>query len=351
MFFMWSVWEKNKEKIRFAGAAIGLFLVFRFVVPLIYPFIIGALLAVALRPLILYVHRKIHIGKGICALLFLMLLFLLGVFILGFCGYSLIEKGYLLLEEYETYATVMEEKAGVCCDWIETQLHLRSGYLMEEMRGAVTKMSGNWQTELVPGIFERSLGGMKLLFSAGAFFVFVTLSVVLLTKEWDGIKQGPWSGYQKYADRVLEFLKIFLGAQMKIISVIALICLVGFWLAGIKRSLGLALLTACLDLLPFIGTGIVIVPMLLWKMLNAEYYQACLLLATYICCIIAREYLEPRFISAKTGISPLATLVSIYVGVRIIGFSGIFLGPLYVLLLYFFYEEFRADQTIGLERE
>ena len=147
----------------------------------------------------------------------------------------------------------------------------------------------------------------------------------------------------------VDFLKIFLGAQIRIIGVIALICLIGYWIAGVKGGFGLALLTATLDFLPFIGTGIVLVPLAVWRLVNAQYYQAFLLLATYICCMIAREYLEPKYISAKTGISPVLTLLGIYVGIRLLGIGGIFLGPLYILIVKILYEELLTESCLRQE--
>ncbi len=348
---MWNVLSQNKEKWIFAGAAAALFLVFRYVFPLIWPFLIGALLAAILYPVIRFLNKKLRIGKGICAVLLLTFLVALIVFVVGLCGYGIIEKGYEFFCDYERYMAVVEERAGDCCDWIEGQLHLQSGVIMKGMKGAVMRMSHNWQDTLAGDIFAGSMSGVKKLASVGLFFVFMFLSTVLIVKEWDEKRGGVFTQCRTYADKVLDFLKIFLGAQIRIIGVIALICLIGFWIAGVKGAFGLAILTACMDVLPFIGTGIILVPLILWRVVNAQYYQAFLLLATYICCMIAREYLEPKFISAKTGISPVLTLVGIYVGVKILGIGGIFLGPLYIVALQILYDDIVVNKSWCAERE
>ena len=350
---MWNVLRENREKAIFAGVAAALFLFFRFVVPLIYPFLLGAVIAAILHPAISFLHRKFHVGKGLSALILLTLLVLFIVLVLSLCGYGIIEKGYEIISDYEKYVQVAEERAGMCCDWIETRLHLQRGYLMKEMKGAVTRMTHEWQGTMIPDVFEGSVSGLKKMVSVGMFFVFMFLSAVLIVKEWDGYRTGIFRNYMIYLQKVLDFLKIFIGAQIRIIGVIGLICIAGFFLAGVSGALGLAILTACLDLLPFIGTGIIIVPLLLWKVVNAQYYQAFLLLATYICCMIAREYLEPKFISAKTGISPVFTLLGIYVGIHLIGFPGIVLGPLYVVMLHIFYKELmeKEEPAADAERE
>ena len=44
---MWNVCGEDRKKWMFAGVAVVLFLVFRFILPLIYPFLFGAVLATA----------------------------------------------------------------------------------------------------------------------------------------------------------------------------------------------------------------------------------------------------------------------------------------------------------------
>lgn len=348
---MRNVFTENRDKWIFAGAAIALFLVFRYVFPLIWPFLLGALLAAALYPCIRFLHKRLHIGKGICAVVLLAVLVLVILGLLGLCGYGMVEKGYELVSDYATYMAVVEERADVCCDWIETQLHLQSGSIMRQIKSSAAQMAHSWQDTTLGDMFAGSVSGMKKVASVGLFFVFLFLSTILIVKEWDENRDGIFMQCKRYADKVIDFLKIFLGAQLRIIGVIALICLTGLWLAKIDGAAGLAVLTACMDVVPFIGTGIILVPLILWKVVNAQYYQAFLLLATYICCMIAREYLEPKFISAKTGISPVLTLLGIYVGVRLMGFAGIFLGPLYILMLQILYEELVVNKSWCEERD
>jgi sporulation integral membrane protein YtvI len=341
---MWETILQHKEKWIFAGVGVALFLVFRYVFPLIWPFLIGAVLAAVLYPAIRFLHRKFHIGKGIGAVILLTVLVVVVLAVVGICGYGLVEKGYEIACDYEKYAGVAEEKVRACCDWIEGRLRLQRGSLIKGAERTVGRMAGNWQNTAAGEIFTGSVSGVKKVVSCGLFFVFLFLSTVLIVKEWDETGGAVFERCKKYAEKIVDFLKIFLGAQIRIIGVIALICLLGFWIAGVEGAFGLALLTACMDVLPFVGTGIILVPMMLWKVVNAQYYQAFLLLATYICCMIAREYLEPKFISAKIGISPVLTLLGIYVGIQIMGFPGIFLGPLYIVMLQILYDEIVAKE-------
>ena len=151
-----------------------------------------------------------------------------------------------------------------------------------------------------------------------------------------------WKIIRKYAFiiKVYEILWkvghlvfIFLRAQLVIMVVTALIAGGGFLMLGIKNVVTMAILTSFLDLLPFIGTGIIMVPLALWHLLQGKLIQAGGFILLYAICAFAREYLEPKLIGKKLGIYPIGILFSIYVGIKLFGFIGIILGPVMMLLV------------------
>lgn len=332
------IWEKHREKCIFILAAVLLFLSFRYVLPLIMPIAIGAVLATLLRPAVSFLHEKFHLGRGMASLLLLAVLVIAILLLIGFLGYGFVGRLYELWLNFEKYSKTISEKAAVCCDYLEGQFHLQEGYLMTELGNTVKIWQLNAKKSVTPDVFNSTLACFKLGFSIGAFFIVLVLSVVLVSKEWE-----DWDGDERrcfyYLDKVISFFKVYFVAQGKILSVIGVICFLGLWAGGIKGAFGLAVITACLDVLPFIGTGTILLPLAIWKLICGEYSKMIILLVTYVCCIITREYLEPKFISVKTNTSPLCMLAGIYAGVRVFGIAGIIAGPLYVLFLTLIYRE------------
>ena len=85
------------------------------------------------------------------------------------------EKGYELVADSERYLVVVEERADVCCDWIETRFHLQNGSLMKEMKKAAENMAHSWQDTAAGNIFAGSMSGVKKAASGGVFLVFLFL--------------------------------------------------------------------------------------------------------------------------------------------------------------------------------
>ena len=93
------------------------------------------------------------------------------------------------------------------------------------------------------------------------------------------------------------------------------------------------LLAGLLDALPFIGTGIVLVPIAGVEIFQGKLGTALLVLCLYGVCALLRELLEPKLIGRKMGIPAIAVLISVYAGIRLFGLTGILKGPLgYVMV-------------------
>ena len=116
-----------------------------------------------------------------------------------------------------------------------------------------------------------------------------------------------------------------------------------------KYAVMLALLTAFMDFLPFFGTGIVLTPWALYCILTGGYLDAVILALTYVICLLVHRLLEPKLISDSVEISPLAILVSMFIGYRLIGMLGLILGiPVGMVLLSFIEEGVFSNQIKGI---
>ena len=94
------------------------------------------------------------------------------------------------------------------------------------------------------------------------------------------------------------------------------------------------LLAGVLDAFPFIGTGIVLVPLTIWLFLKGQLIQAVFCLVLYGVCALVRELLEPKLIGEKVGIYPIVLFASVFIGMQLFGVSGIIKGPLSIVIIY-----------------
>lgn len=158
-------------------------------------------------------------------------------------------------------------------------------------------------------------------------------------------------------DRVVGFLKSCLPARMRgtisetvttgvssirkiLVSYILIMMLsfaelsIGFLLLNVPYAVGFALLVAVIDIMPILGTGLVLIP---WAMIAAilgNFRMALGIAALYVIMLVVRNIVEPRLVGQQMGLHPLATLVSMFVGLQLFGLIGLFGFPI-TLSLYF----------------
>ncbi|MDV4151249.1 AI-2E family transporter, partial [Clostridium sp. AL.422] len=120
--------------------------------------------------------------------------------------------------------------------------------------------------------------------------------------------------------------------EVKLVFLSALIITIGFQVLGIHNSLFFGSLCAILDILPFVGTTIVFIPIIIYNIIMKRYLLVVGLISLYFLERFTREILEAKFLSSKLEIHPIIVIISIYVGVNMFGFIGIIAGPIYSII-------------------
>lgn len=119
-------------------------------------------------------------------------------------------------------------------------------------------------------------------------------------------------------------------------SVLIIICTVltvfGFAILRIPKPLFLGIICGILDILPYVGTIIVFIPIIIYNIIVKKYLVAFGLLLLYILIQVIREILEAKFLSDKLELHPLLVLLSVYIGVKLFGILGAIVGPMYGIL-------------------
>lgn len=135
-------------------------------------------------------------------------------------------------------------------------------------------------------------------------------------------------------------LKI-LGAYGTILGITFIELCIGLTIIGIPNSPMWAFLIAFLDILPVLGVGTVLIPWGISSLITGKVALGIELLVLYVIITIIRQIIEPHMVGANIGLHPLATLISMIVGLRMFGALGMFGFP---LTLAFFYNRSKSVQ-------
>jgi predicted PurR-regulated permease PerM len=108
---------------------------------------------------------------------------------------------------------------------------------------------------------------------------------------------------------------------------------IGLWILRVPFALLIAACVAVLDALPVLGSGLALLP---WSAYHIVFGQKSLgigLLILYLIVTTFRQIIEPRIVGVRFGLPPLVTMAAMYAGLRLTGFLGLLLGPVFTLIL------------------
>ncbi|MDQ0148944.1 AI-2E family transporter [Eubacterium multiforme] len=128
-------------------------------------------------------------------------------------------------------------------------------------------------------------------------------------------------------------IKSIISIQIILVLISTLIIIVGFIIFNIKNSFILGVICGILDLLPYVGTIIVFIPIIIYNIIVKDYLIAFGLICLYILVQVIREILEAKLLSNKFNVHPLIIFLSIYIGIKVFGILGIIIGPLYSMMV------------------
>ncbi|MBO5248451.1 MAG: AI-2E family transporter [Clostridia bacterium] len=327
-----------KKKLRFLiniaywGTIFGaILLLFRYVVPPALPFLIGFAVASALNPLIGKISRiSTRTFSSVIVILpfwsiLLFLLWKIGVLIYGE-AVELLQ--WIQTTDFEALFSSIDlpflnEDA---VSWFAEKADALLPALLDLSQNALIKLL-NVLIEL-PGaiIFSFAMIASSLLFSISypkiEPFVLRQLPIRLQAEYYD-IK-----------DFLLRKIVRFFRAHGIMFLFNFTELLIGLWFLKSPYPLIFAAIIALADLLPYVGMASVLVPwgLIRW-LLFSDPSQGIGLIVLAVIVTVVRELLEPRIVGKNIGLSALATLFSIYFGIKSMGFFGAIVFPLLFLFL------------------
>ncbi len=95
----------------------------------------------------------------------------------------------------------------------------------------------------------------------------------------------------------------------------------------------ISLCIAIVDIFPILGSGTVLIPWGIISLFFGNYALGIGLLILYVIITVLRQYIEPKLVAGQLGLPPTATLISMYLGLKLFGVFGIFLLPLTITIL------------------
>lgn len=332
--------QTNMRRWLWVGAGfLGAWLFAKHLLPLLFPFGCGLLLAMAAEPAVKAGTRYLKLPRWAASGLGVSLTLTLFIVLAGILGAALVRELGVLAGKLPE----LEETARQSVDTLQGFLENAASRAPESMRPlamrSVDRLFSSQSVVLeqvsgkVPGAITGFLGKIpKGFLTVGTGILSGFLISVRLPRLKKALRERlP----EKIRTRLLPAIKQmknalfgWLKAQTKLMTITFGILLAGFLLLRIPNGVLWAAVIAVVDAVPILGTGTVLIPWALLSLLQGRQLLTIGLLVIYGCTFITRTALEPKMIGRSLNMDPLLTLLFLYIGFRFWGFLGLILTPI-----------------------
>ncbi|MFT8314721.1 MAG: AI-2E family transporter [Clostridium sp.] len=132
-------------------------------------------------------------------------------------------------------------------------------------------------------------------------------------------------------NKKIQDIKKMISIEAILVLLTSIQTIFGFVILEIDSAIFLGILCGALDILPYVGTILIFLPLIIYKIYLKQYIIALGLIFLYILLQFNRQIMETKFMSTKLQIHPLLLLLSIYIGGTVFGIVGLIMAPIYVL--------------------
>ena len=322
------------------------------------PFVIGWIIAMIANPLVRILERRLKVARKHTSMVIIIGVLAGVIMVIYFLGVKIGEETRSFLEQApEMYSEFREEfqDAGKNLESIVNELPQNVQDSLEEAQKDIGDITGQAVGKISQftvdkaGTFARNIPGIliSIIFSILSAYFFIADRDRILEF---GRKHTPQIIQEKWSMMAESFRMVFGGyfkAQFKIMAVIGVILFVGMLILKGRFAILVAILVAFLDMLPFLGTGTVLLPWAVFKLLSGDVRYAVGLVILYLVTQLVRRIIEPKLVGDSIGMNPLVTLIFMYIGYRMGGVLGMILAVPVGAIVLNFYKAGTFDRVIN----
>ena len=328
------------------AAMLGItFLVFKYLLGFIMPFLMALLFSSMLRPAWRFLVKKLRFLEKPAPIIVTLLFFGTLGFLFVFIAVRIVSAvndlfGMMPGIYQDTIApgltslmSGLEEFAGRFDISLLDTFNELGPSIIDSLGDAVSAVSsavGAWATALV-------MGTPRFLVS----FIVMIIATFFMAADYERMSAFIFGHLPEKARKITidvknSFVRVLgrYGRSYAIIMVVTFVeVTLGMLILGYGNPLLIGLIVAVFDIFPVLGTGMILGPWAIIEFIRGEYLQALGLIIVYLFVTVVRQIMEPRIVGNHVGLHPLVTIMAIFIGGSLFGVVGFFGLPITIAIL------------------
>jgi sporulation integral membrane protein YtvI len=316
-------------------------LIIIFILPISIPIILALLTALLFEPLVKLTEMKFKWKRNISVIsVFIFILAMLAI-IIYYTVTSLIGK---LIQFTKAAPDYLNKLSGVWIDF-QSKLFVYTSGLPDD----VVKSAQNGFNEILDS-FRKSLlelfNSEKIVALAAEIPNFLVSLIVymialfLFMLELPELKKMVFRHLTDETAKKVRYMTVklnsvifgFMKAQLLVSFIILAASFIGLLIIAPQYALVMSIVIWIIDVIPILGSIIILAPWSLYQFVSGDIGMGTKLAILAAVLLIIRRTVEPKVMGNQIGLSPLPTLIAMFIGLKLFGVLGFFIGPMIVIL-------------------
>lgn len=318
--------------------------IIRYALPELFPFFVAFIVTMILRPVVRFLHKKLKLSSRVLSVILVVLFYgTIGVIVI----WMLVEIVSFVVDKAKDLPSVFQNQISPFLndlfDEIREILHNfdpemaldfddTANSLISTIGSTIMSFSG----KIVGKLTDFAVSVPSFLLN----IVIMIVATIFLLVDFESILAFIKKQLPEKTNALLHNIGAHLGKVLKkyIISY-SLIMLItfaeifaGLSIIGVRYAALIAALIAIFDILPVVGSGLIIVPWAIISFIIGDIGIGIGLFILWAVLCIVRQIIEPKIVGNSVGMHPFLTLFAMLAGNFIYGGIGILLLPVTIAL-------------------
>lgn len=311
--------------------------------PYLWPFLLGFLFAMLMKPAIDALAKwlnRLKKPRVLATLLVMVVMYGIIILLMTVLFQQLITEGQKLAKNVPSLLGWVQRTLK---EWVErlmpANLEAQQEALnarIDQITSAIVNTMQGFITKATPAVASSAWSTVTRIPHTILFVVMTVMSSFYFAYDGARIKQFLARQLPKGVIDRANALRLHIGhavlqqikAQILVSCTIMVALVIGFFVFSIDYALLLGITIGFLDVLPIIGAGTFLIPWSLFNLFAGNFPIGIKLAVMYLMVIVVRQIVEPRIVGKKLGLYPLVSMVSMYVGLKMMGFIGLIVAPI-----------------------
>ncbi|MCR5146217.1 MAG: sporulation integral membrane protein YtvI [Clostridia bacterium] len=314
------------------------------------PFLVAFVLSLLIEPVIKFCMKRFKMRRKVSAIIIFALILSIIIGLIVWAAITLFSEVTNFLNNINVYFDkISQGSQGFISrfDFDKIKLSDEIKTILQNSSNDVINTASDWIRNILTGVLNTITSlptiGLYIVITILALYFMCTDKIYMLDQLEHHLPEKWVKNLSKHIKAIAKSLGCYLKAQMKLVFISFVISLIGLYIFSIsgmnvKYPLLIAIGIAIVDALPIFGSGTVMVPWAIISAFNGDIKLGVAILVLWIIMCVVRQIIEPKIVSGQIGIHPIFTLIAMYTGFRFLGFIGMFVGPIVLIILKNIYE-------------